>query len=171
MERRDISGIDLSADDLSGIDLSGANLRGIDLSNKNLTGANLTDSDLTRAKFNNSNLTNVDLMCSRIAGVDFSGANLTNVGLSYCNIIKQQSVRGVINPIIRGAYIILSNEDKYLIQRCGRPRPLIDEYRLPDNFSISTFSYYEYAPYTLFYSMLTPNTTSTPEQNFKCRNF
>lgn len=167
MERRDISGIDLSADDLSGIDLSGANLRGIDLSNKNLTGADLTNADLTRAKFNNSNLTNVDLMCSRITGVDFSGANLTNVDLSNC-IWNERDVL-TIKPITTGAYIILSNEDKYLIERCGRPRPLIDEYRLPDNFSIDDAIYK--GPCGFFYSMLKPIRTTMPKRNFKCRNF
>ena len=167
MERRDISGLDLSADDLSGIDLSGANLRGIDLSNKNLTGADLTNSDLTNAKFNNSNLTNVDLMCSRITGVDFSGANLTNVDLSYC-IWDERDVL-TIKPITRGAYIILSNEDKYLIERCGRPRPLIDEYRLPDNFSIKDAI--NNGPCGFFYSILEPIRRTTPKQDFKGRNF
>jgi uncharacterized protein YjbI with pentapeptide repeats len=167
MERRDISGLDLSADDLSGNDLSGANLRGIDLSNKNLTGVDLTNADLTRAKFNNSNLTNVELMCSRITGVDFSGANLTNVDLSHC-IWDERDVL-TIKPITTGAYIILSNEDKYLIERCGRPRPLIDEYRLPDNFSINDAI--NKGPCGFFYSMLEPIHTTTPEQNFKCRNF
>lgn len=167
MERRDISGIDLSADDLSGIDLSGANLRDIDLSNKNLTGADLTNSDLTRAKFNNSNLTNVDLMCSRITGVDFSGANLTNVDLSSC-IWDERDVL-TIAPITTGAYIVLSYQDKDLIQRCGRPRPLIDEYRLPDNFSINDAIYK--GPCGFFYSMLKPIRTTTPKRNYKCRNF
>ena len=169
MERRDISGLDLSADDLSGIDLSSANLRDIDLSNKNLTGADLTNSDLTRAKFNNSNLTNVDLMCSRITGVDFSGANLTNVDLSHC-IWDERDVL-TIKPITTGAYIVLSYQDKDLIQRCGRPRPLIDEYRLPDNFSIDGRGNHYYGPCDFFYSMLKPISTTTPKQNFKCRNF
>jgi len=93
VDRRGISGYDLSERKLQSFKAEGVNLTGVDLSGSDITGDQLTQAgDLTGAKLSGINLEGFDPRGRALYNVNFSGSNITPEQLAragyigYCNL-------------------------------------------------------------------------------------
>ena len=82
----DLSGANLDRRDLTGADLSGANLRGATFSRTILRGANLAGADLAGAPFKRHDLAGTNLSAANLEGATLHRAVLRGANLSGANL-------------------------------------------------------------------------------------